>query len=96
MNPAEDDSSAAERPLISWTQLIVVTVLLWALLCGVYEFQRIYSLLAGPRDGDVYAYGWGFQLLVFAAFRFPFWILALLCVFILELSLLTRLPKSTA
>ena len=58
-------------------QCYLATIALWALLCAAHFVVRTHWLLAGPRDGDVYAYSWSFQAGMFLIFRFPFWCAAL-------------------
>jgi hypothetical protein len=65
------------------------TVLLWLLLCTGYDGFRIASLLRHP-GGDLYANTWSFQLMVFAVFRLPIWVFALLVVLLGELAISRR------
>jgi hypothetical protein len=46
---------------------------------------RTHSILTGPRDGDLYAYSWSFQGIVFLIFVFPFWLIALCAMIALEI-----------
>jgi hypothetical protein len=55
----------------------LTTIALWALLCVAHFVLRTHSILTGPRDGDLYAYTWSFQLVAFLVFRFPLWCLGL-------------------
>ena len=57
-----------------------VTIAVWALFCVVVEFIAISAFLHSSDPSDVYDKTWGFQLIVFAIFRFPIWLLGLLLI----------------
>ena len=77
-----------ESSVISKPRLVLLTVGVWLILCLGYELYRISRFLALPATGDLYAHSWSFQLMAFAVFRFPFWLIALLVIFVIEFVLL--------
>ena len=87
--------TAESKPIISKTALISGTVAVWLIVCLAYELDRIATFLALPPTGDLYAHDWGFQLLAFALFRFPVWLVGLLVILIVEFTLLTRRTPRT-
>jgi hypothetical protein len=75
---------------MSKSALIIITVTVWLIVCLSFELHRISALLALPPSGDLYAHTWSFQLMMFAIFRLPLWLIGLLVVFAAEFALLTR------
>ena len=64
------------------------------MLCAAHFVTRTLGILRGPHDGDLYAYSWSFQAVVFAIFRFPFWLIGALVAFLAERSyFVRRTPK---
>jgi hypothetical protein len=82
--------TAESKPLISKTLLICATIALWLVVCAVVELPRIAHSATVATTGDLYAHNWPFQLIVFAVFRFPLWLIGLLLFLMLEFALLTR------
>ena len=82
--------TAESKPLISKTLLVSATVALWLVTCAVIELPRIAHSATVATTADLYAHNWPFQLMVFALFRFPLWLIALLLLVMLEFALLTR------
>jgi hypothetical protein len=78
----------AHHSPVSKSVVLVATVTVWLVACLWYELHRISAILALPADGDLYAHNWGFQLLVFAMFRFPMWLVGLLIIVVAEFLLL--------
>lgn len=62
------------------TRIILLTAVVWALACVVSEFLGISAFLRSDDPSDVYDKTWGFQLIVFAIFRFPIWLLGLAAI----------------
>ncbi|MEY2500697.1 MAG: hypothetical protein QOI07_1031 [Verrucomicrobiota bacterium] len=82
--------TAETKPLISKSRLIFATTAVWLVMCAVVELPRISASATTAATGDLYAHNWPFQLMVFAVFRFPLWLVALLLFLIVEFVLLTR------
>ena len=82
--------TAEPKPVISKRGLVSATIAVWLIVCLAYELHRITAFLALPPTGDLYAHAWGFQLMVFAIFRFPVWLVGLLVILIVEFTLLTQ------
>ena len=82
--------TAGSKPLISKTLLVCATIAMWLVTCAVVELPRIAHSATAATTGDLYAHTWPFQLMVFAVFRFPLWLIGLLVFLILEFALLTR------
>jgi hypothetical protein len=61
-------------------QFYLTSTAIWALLCVAHYVFRTHSILAGPRDDDLYAFSWGFQSIMFLLFRFPLWCVVLATV----------------
>lgn len=59
-------------------------------LCAaaVWFYFRTVEYLSGPPDPDLYAWSWGFQIMVFALIYVPMVVGAWLAVMLLELGLL--------
>ena len=87
--------TAESKSVISKKTLISATVAVWFVVCLAYELHRIATFLALPPSGDLYAHGWGFQLLAFAVFRFPIWLVGLLVILVVEFTLLKRRTPQT-
>jgi hypothetical protein len=62
----------------------------WLVAATFIGYWSISSILASPEPYDAYARDWGFQLLMFAIFRLPFLVLALLPIIFLELFAFNR------
>ena len=58
---------------------------IWALLCVAHYVVHTLAVLAGPRDGDLYAYSWSFQAITFALVFLPIWFIALCIVIAAEM-----------
>jgi len=58
--------------------------LVWSLLCFGHFYLKTSQILSGPHDGDLYAYSWSYQAVMFSIFRLPVWLLILGLVMILE------------
>ena len=82
--------TAESKPLISKTLLVSATIALWLLACAVVELPCIANAATVATTGDLYAHNWPFQIMVFAVFRFPLWLIGLLLLLVLEFALLTR------
>ncbi len=78
------------KPVISKRGLVSATLVVWLVVCLAYEIHRVATFLALPPSGDLYAHTWSFQLMVFAVFRFPLWLVGLLVILIVEFALLRR------
>jgi hypothetical protein len=87
--------TAEPKPVISKRGLVYATIGVWLIIFLAYEFHRIATFLALPPSGDLYAHACGFQLMVFALFRLPVWLVGLLVILILEFALLTRRTPRT-
>ena len=79
-----------QKPIVSKAVLVAVTVAVWLVICAAVELPRIPASATVATNGDLYAHTWPFQLLVFAMFRFPLWLIGLLLVVAAEIALLTR------
>ena len=64
---------------------VVAKIGIWLVLCAAHFVFRTHSILSGPKEGDLYAYSWSFQAIMFLIFRFPFWLIALVILFRAEL-----------
>ena len=64
--------------------IILITVGAWAVGCAYTAYHSVTSILAPPCTTDAYACNWGFQLLMFGIFRFPFWVIGLLVIVSME------------
>jgi len=64
--------------------IYAVSVILWMILMVAHYIFRTHSILSGPRNGDLYAYSWSFQAIVFLISIFPFWLAALCAMIVLE------------
>jgi hypothetical protein len=82
--------TAESKPLISKTLLVCATMAIWLVICAAVELPRIAHSATVATTGDLHAHTWPFQLMVFAVFRFPFWLVGLLLFLMLEFALLTR------
>jgi len=71
--------------------IILITIVAWALGCAYTAYDYGASRLELPYE-DEYALHWGFQLLMFAIFRFPFWFVGLLAVVSAEVVMLRPAP----
>jgi len=72
--------------------VILITTVAWAAGCAYAAYAYGASHVAHP-DVDAYARGWGFQLLAFAVFRLPFWVVGLLAVVSAEVVMLKPSPQ---
>jgi hypothetical protein len=71
--------------------IILVTVGAWLVGCAFTAYHYVVTILALPHT-DAYARDWGFQLLMFGIFRFPFWFVGLLAVVSMEIVMLKPSP----
>ena len=69
-------------------KLALAQLALAILLFLVVFYVRTKELLAGPHVGDLYAYTWGFQSVVFALFWLPAILLCAGIILIVERQLL--------
>ena len=76
------------------TRIILLTFVVWALACAVSEFICISAFFRSDAPSDVYDKTWGFQLLVFAMSRFPFWLAGLAVIVCGELLYFRRSAQS--
>jgi hypothetical protein len=67
-------------------KVIILTILLWLVVCALYCYWYISSILARPIT-DTYANSVGFQFVMFMLLRFPFLFAALLLAIYFELIL---------
>jgi hypothetical protein len=58
-------------------RIILLTVVVWALVCAASEYLGISRFLHSNDPSDVYDKTWSFQLMVFAFFRLPIWLFGL-------------------
>ena len=71
-------------------KVYLITALAWFVTCAGVNAWLILSYLANPKDGDLYAQTWGFQLIAFSLFRLPIWLLGLLAVLAVEYAFFVR------
>lgn len=64
--------------------IYAVSAILWMILVAAHYIFHTHSILSGPRNGDLYAYSWSFQAIVFLTSIFPFWLAALCAIIVLE------------
>jgi hypothetical protein len=74
--------------------IYVGSFIVWSLLCFGHYYLRTLTILSGPHDGDLYAYSWSYQAIMFLIFLFPIWILILGLVYFLEAFYFIRKQKS--
>ena len=79
------DSNQALISIMKPSYIYIASVALWIALVTAHYILRTHLILTGPRDGDLYAYSWSFQGLVFLIFVFPFWLFALCAMIALEI-----------
>jgi hypothetical protein len=70
---------------MSKLSIILVTVAAWFIGCSYSAYYYVTTILASPDIGPGYEQGWGFQLLMFAIVRSPFWLIGLIAVVAPEL-----------
>ena len=87
--------TAEPKAILSKRAVVSATVAVWLVVCLAYEMYRIAAFLALPPSGDLYAHDWGFQLMAFAIFRFPVWLVGLLVILAVEFTLLKRRTPQT-
>jgi hypothetical protein len=87
--------TAEPKTVISKRLLVSATVVAWFVVCLACEMYRIATFLALPPSGDLYSHDWGFQLMAFAIFRFPVWLVGLLVILAVEFTLLKRRTPQT-
>ncbi len=75
-----------------WTRARIVyaiTALLWLVICAAFTLPGMARYITEKPWGDAYfTYTWSFQLTMFAIFRLPFWLAALVFVIVIERLLL--------
>ena len=76
-----------------WT-VGILTVFLWAIGCCLYCYWYVTSILAQP-GWDAYVYSVGFQVLMFMLLRFPFLLVALFVILVIEAMLCNLDQKET-
>jgi hypothetical protein len=87
--------TAEKKPMISKPLLICATIAVWLVTCVIVELPRVARFATTVTTGDLYAHNWSYQLMMFAIFRFPLWIIVLLLLLIVEFTLLTRRAPRT-
>jgi hypothetical protein len=78
------------KPQLSKSLLVFVTIGVWLVTGAAVELPRITASATTATTGDLYAHNWAFQVMNFAIFRFPLWLVALLLFLIVEFAVLTR------
>jgi hypothetical protein len=63
--------------------IILITVVAWAVGCAYTAYDYAASRTA-PYYADEYVFEFGYQLLTFAVYRFPFWLVGLIAVVSVE------------
>jgi hypothetical protein len=67
--------------------IILITIVAWALGCAytIYVYAASHT---APYYADEYVFEFGYQLLMFSIFRFPFWLVGLIAVVSTEVVML--------
>jgi hypothetical protein len=73
-------------------RLMTYTIIAWITGCGFYAYYYVSSVLSSPDLVPGYEQDWRFHLLVFFIFRFPFLLMALIALMVVEVWA-TKKPK---
>ena len=66
---------------------LILTIVVWFIVTGLYAYYYIVSILAPPEPYDAYARNWQFQFLAFSLVRLPYLLLGLFLAIIVVASL---------
>jgi len=77
---------------MSKTSVVLITAGAWLVGCAYTAYHYVTSIPALPDINPGYESDWGFQLLMFAIFRLPFWVVGLFAVVAAEAVLLRPSP----
>lgn len=69
---------------LSKQRLVLLTVGVWAVVCVLYGYYYVVTILALPEPYDAYARNWQFQLMAFSLVRLPIMLLGLALLIVLE------------
>ena len=73
--------------------IIIYTIIFWAIGCWFYAYYYVTSIISSPDVTPGYEQDWDFQLLVFFIFRFPLLLVVLIVVIALEV-IVTKKAKT--
>ena len=75
-------------------RIYIITVLAWLCILAVDAARYLSVVLAALPSSEVYANSLGFQLIAHALTRGPYFVVALVCIMLIEFALFGRKPQS--